>query len=76
MNGVNTFKYITGAARQQNSFGGTINPLAGGGTLLTFPALTAASLMLLFDRHLGTSFFVPAEYSTVAVDMTCLSLSL
>jgi cytochrome c oxidase subunit 1 len=28
--------------------------------LLAFPALTAASLMLLFDRHFGTSFFVPA----------------
>jgi cytochrome c oxidase subunit 1 len=28
--------------------------------LLAFPALTAASLMLLFDRHLGTSFFLPA----------------
>jgi len=27
--------------------------------LLSFPALTAASLMLLFDRHFGTSFFVP-----------------
>jgi cytochrome c oxidase subunit 1 len=27
--------------------------------LLAFPALTAASLMLLFDRHFGTSFFVP-----------------
>jgi cytochrome c oxidase subunit I len=28
--------------------------------LLAFPALTAASLMLLFDRHFGTSFFIPA----------------
>jgi cytochrome c oxidase subunit 1 len=28
--------------------------------LLSFPALTAASLMLLFDRHFGTSFFLPA----------------
>jgi cytochrome c oxidase subunit 1 len=28
--------------------------------LLAFPALTAASLMLLFDRHFGTSFFLPA----------------
>jgi cytochrome c oxidase subunit 1 len=28
--------------------------------LLAFPALIAASLMLLFDRHLGTSFFLPA----------------
>jgi cytochrome c oxidase subunit 1 len=28
--------------------------------LLSFPALTAASLMLLFDRHFGTSFFVPS----------------
>ena len=27
--------------------------------LLAFPALTAASLMLLFDRHFGTSFFLP-----------------
>ncbi|MBI4028111.1 MAG: cbb3-type cytochrome c oxidase subunit I [Verrucomicrobia bacterium] len=27
--------------------------------LLTFPALTAAAIMLLFDRHFGTSFFVP-----------------
>src|SRR6185503_10107901 len=26
--------------------------------LLAFPALTAASLMLLFDRHFGTSFFL------------------
>jgi cytochrome c oxidase subunit 1 len=28
--------------------------------LLAFPALTAASLMLIFDRHFGTSFFLPA----------------
>ena len=28
--------------------------------LLAFPALTAASLMLVFDRHFGTSFFLPA----------------
>ncbi len=28
--------------------------------LLTFPALTAAAVMLLFDRHLGTSFFLPS----------------
>src|SRR5262245_24216886 len=28
--------------------------------LLAFPALTAASLMLLLDRHFGTSFFIPA----------------
>jgi hypothetical protein len=28
--------------------------------LLAFPALIAASLMLLFDRHMGTSFFLPA----------------
>jgi cytochrome c oxidase subunit 1 len=27
--------------------------------LLTFPPLTAAAIMLLFDRHFGTSFFVP-----------------
>jgi cytochrome c oxidase subunit 1 len=27
--------------------------------LLSFPALTAACLMLLFDRHFGTSFFIP-----------------
>jgi cytochrome c oxidase subunit 1 len=28
--------------------------------LLTFPALTAAAIMLLFDRHGGTSFFLPS----------------
>jgi cytochrome c oxidase subunit 1 len=28
--------------------------------LLSFPALTAAALMLVFDRHFGTSFFLPA----------------
>ncbi len=28
--------------------------------LLSFPALTAAAIMLLFDRHGGTSFFLPA----------------
>ncbi|MBI4481407.1 MAG: cbb3-type cytochrome c oxidase subunit I [Acidobacteria bacterium] len=28
--------------------------------LLAFPALTAAAVMLLFDRHFGTSFFLPA----------------
>ncbi|MBC8292703.1 MAG: cbb3-type cytochrome c oxidase subunit I [Proteobacteria bacterium] len=28
--------------------------------LLAFPALTAGAVMLLFDRHLGTSFFLPA----------------
>jgi len=27
--------------------------------LLAFPSLTAASLMLLLDRHAGTSFFIP-----------------
>ncbi len=27
--------------------------------LLSFPALTAGAIMLLFDRHLGTSFFLP-----------------
>jgi len=27
--------------------------------LLSFPVLLAAAIMLLFDRHLGTSFFVP-----------------
>lgn len=27
--------------------------------LLAFPSLTAASLMLLMDRHAGTSFFIP-----------------
>lgn len=27
--------------------------------LLAFPALTAAAIMLLFDRHGGTSFFLP-----------------
>jgi len=28
--------------------------------LLAFPSLTAASIMLLMDRHAGTSFFIPA----------------
>lgn len=28
--------------------------------ILTFPALTAAAIMLLLDRHGGTSFFLPA----------------
>jgi cytochrome c oxidase subunit 1 len=28
--------------------------------LLAFPPLTAAAIMLLFDRHLGTSFYLPA----------------
>ncbi len=28
--------------------------------LLAFPALTAAAVMLLLDRHLGTSFFLPS----------------
>jgi cytochrome c oxidase subunit 1 len=28
--------------------------------VLAFPPLTAAAIMLLFDRHLGTSFFLPA----------------
>jgi cytochrome c oxidase subunit 1 len=28
--------------------------------VLAFPALTAAAVMLLFDRHLGTSFFLPS----------------
>jgi cytochrome c oxidase subunit 1 len=28
--------------------------------LLAFPALTGACLMLVFDRHFGTSFFLPA----------------
>jgi cytochrome c oxidase subunit 1 len=28
--------------------------------LLAFPSLTAAAMMLLFDRHAGTSFFIPA----------------
>ncbi|KAF0246745.1 MAG: cytochrome c oxidase subunit [Planctomycetota bacterium] len=28
--------------------------------LLSFPALTAAAIMLLLDRHLGTSFFLPS----------------
>jgi cytochrome c oxidase subunit 1 len=27
--------------------------------LLAFPPLTAAAIMLLFDRHLGTSFYLP-----------------
>ncbi|GBC98451.1 Alternative cytochrome c oxidase subunit 1 [bacterium HR17] len=30
--------------------------------LLTFPVLTAGALMLLLDRHLGTSFFVPTVH--------------
>ena len=29
-------------------------------SLLSFPVLLAASIMLLFDRHAGTSFFLPA----------------
>jgi cytochrome c oxidase subunit 1 len=29
--------------------------------LLAFPPLTAAAVMLLFDRHLGTSFFLPSN---------------
>jgi len=28
--------------------------------LLSFPALTGAALMLVFDRHFGTSFFLPS----------------
>ncbi len=28
--------------------------------VLSFPALTAAAVMLLFDRHAGTSFFLPS----------------
>ncbi len=28
--------------------------------LLSFPPLTAAAILLLFDRHFGTSFFLPA----------------
>ncbi|MFQ5789268.1 MAG: cbb3-type cytochrome c oxidase subunit I [Acidobacteriota bacterium] len=28
--------------------------------LLAFPALTAAAVMLLFDRHFGSSFFLPS----------------
>lgn len=28
--------------------------------LLAFPALTAAAILLLFDRHFGTSFFLPS----------------
>ncbi|MEE8348165.1 MAG: cbb3-type cytochrome c oxidase subunit I [Acidobacteriota bacterium] len=28
--------------------------------LLSFPALTAAAVLLLFDRHFGTSFYLPA----------------
>ncbi|HET8646221.1 MAG TPA: cbb3-type cytochrome c oxidase subunit I, partial [Vicinamibacteria bacterium] len=28
--------------------------------LLAFPALTAGALLLIFDRHFGTSFFLPA----------------
>ncbi|MCG3146836.1 MAG: Alternative cytochrome c oxidase subunit 1 [Verrucomicrobiae bacterium] len=31
--------------------------------LVSFPPLTAAAIMLLFDRHGGTSFFVPAGLS-------------
>ncbi len=30
--------------------------------LLTFPVLTAGAILLLFDRHLGTSFFMPTVY--------------
>lgn len=29
--------------------------------LLAFPALVAACIMLVFDRHYGTSFFLPAQ---------------
>jgi cytochrome c oxidase subunit 1 len=29
--------------------------------LLAFPALVAACIMLIFDRHFGTSFFLPAQ---------------
>jgi cytochrome c oxidase subunit 1 len=29
--------------------------------LLTFPALTAAAILLIFDRHFGTSFYVPSD---------------
>ncbi|MEW6045152.1 MAG: cbb3-type cytochrome c oxidase subunit I [Bacillota bacterium] len=29
-------------------------------SLLSFPVLLAAGIMLLFDRHLGTTFFLPA----------------
>jgi cytochrome c oxidase subunit 1 len=29
--------------------------------LLAFPPLTAAAIMLLFDRHFGTSFFLPSD---------------
>jgi cytochrome c oxidase subunit 1 len=29
--------------------------------LLAFPPLTAAAVMLLFDRHFGTSFFLPSN---------------
>jgi cytochrome c oxidase subunit 1 len=32
--------------------------------LLAFPALTGASLMLLLDRHFGTSFFLPPASSS------------
>ncbi|MDA2934604.1 cbb3-type cytochrome c oxidase subunit I [Acidobacteria bacterium AH-259-D05] len=28
--------------------------------VISFPALTAAAVLLLFDRHLGTSFYLPA----------------
>ncbi len=28
--------------------------------ILAFPALTSAAVMLLFDRHLGTSFYLPS----------------
>jgi cytochrome c oxidase subunit 1 len=28
--------------------------------LLAFPALTAAAIMLLLDRHLGSSFYIPS----------------
>lgn len=29
--------------------------------VLSFPALTAAAVMLIFDRHFGTSFFLPTN---------------
>jgi cytochrome c oxidase subunit I len=37
--------------------------------LLSFPALTAASLMLLFDRHFGTSFFIPGGLAVSGVPL-------
>jgi len=37
--------------------------------LLAFPALVAACLMLIFDRHFGTSFFLPAHLALTSVPL-------